>query len=184
MIAGPFEVVQHAALTPPFTEELRRLFDAEYLADFGNWDPEQPYGYASHDVHLVARAGADIVGHVGWGRRTISVGVMDVDIAGVGGVLVAGDARGARLGERLMHAAHRSMLDAGGIQFGYLGCREEVVPFYRACGWRRVTVAERSVSQEGHAVQAPPGQPLLILPISSSPGDWPAGSIDLCGRAW
>lgn len=183
-MTGSIEVVEHAAVSPPLVDELRRLFDAEYLADCGDWDPEGPYGYASHDVHVVARVGADIVGHVGWARRTISVGVADVVIAGVGGVLVAADTRGARLGERLMHAAHQSMLATGDIQFGYLGCREAVVPFYSACGWQRISAGERSVSRTGQAVESSPGHPLLILPVSSPFGDWPVGTIDLRGRAW
>lgn len=88
--ACSIEAVQHAALTPPLIAELRTVFDAEYLADSGEWDPELPYGYASHDLHLIARADGEIVGHVGWGRRAISVGSSTVEIAGIGGVLVAG----------------------------------------------------------------------------------------------
>ncbi|WP_230854929.1 GNAT family N-acetyltransferase [Arthrobacter terrae] len=99
-------------------------------------------------------------------------------------MLVSENARGFGLGERLLRAAHRSMLEAEGIQFGYLGCRETVVPFYRSCGWQRISVCERSVSREGRVVEDPPGQPLLILPIASSLSDWPTGVVDLRGRAW
>lgn len=178
------EVVPHGALTPQLGGELRRLFDTEYLATFGGWDQEQPYGYASHDVHLIARMGDVVVGHVGWARRHIAVGRSGVEIAGVGGVLISQRARGKRLGEHLMHAARRSMLDAEGIQFGYLGCREEVVPFYRACGWHRISVVERSISRDGSAIEDPPGQPLLIMPVESALDEWPEGTVDLRGRAW
>lgn len=178
------DVVQHGALTPRLSGELRRLFDAEYLETFGEWDPEQPYGYAPHDVHLIARADDNVVGHAGWARRGIAVGDGVIEIAGVGGVLILKGARGARLGERLMHAAGRSMLDVVGIHFGYLGCREEVVPFYRACGWHRISVAECSVSRDGSVIEDPAGQPLLILPVESALDDWPLGMIDLRGRAW
>lgn len=68
------ETVPHALLTARDLEGLRALFDAEYLADFGAWDPELPYGYAPHDVHIVARVGSEVVGHVGWQRRVIGVG--------------------------------------------------------------------------------------------------------------
>lgn len=73
---------------------LRLLFDSEYLGAFGAWDPEQPYGYAAHDVHIIARVGDRIVGHVGWARREISVGTEIVEVAGVGGVLIAKEMRG------------------------------------------------------------------------------------------
>ena len=29
---------------------LREFFDSEYREDFGEWDPQQPYGYALHDL--------------------------------------------------------------------------------------------------------------------------------------
>ncbi len=184
MTPGVIYVVLHGALTPRLRGELRRLFDAEYLATFGEWDSEQPYGYAPHEVHLIARVGGDVVGHVGWARRHVAVGDSGVEIAGVGGVLISQGARGERLGEQLMHTARRSMLDAGGIRFGYLGCREEVVPFYRACGWHRISAAERSISRDGCAREDPPGQPLLITPVESALDEWPAGRVDLRGRAW
>ena len=178
------EAVPHEALNSSDLAGLARLFDAEYLADFGPWDPAQPYGYAPHDVHVIARSGAGVVGHAGWGRREITVGGEHVVIAGAGGVLAEPVARGQRLGERLMTALAQSMADAGGIDFGYLGCREEVVPFYEACGWHRISAAERSIGRDGAPVEDPPGQPLLILPIASPRAAWPTGLVDLRGRAW
>lgn len=88
-------------------------------------------------------------------------------------------ARGTRLGEQLMHAAHRSMLDTEGIQFGDLGCREEVVPFYRACGWHRISVVECTISRAGSAIEDPLGQPLLIMPVESALDEWPARSASM-----
>lgn len=178
------EVVAHSALTVGDVTDLRRLFDQEYLHDFGSWDPNQPYGYAPHDLHVIARSADGVVGHVGWACRAIDVGGTEVVIAGVGGVLISERARGERLGKRLMSSATQSMLDAGGIDFGYLGCREEVVPFYRSCGWSRVLAAERSIGRDGLLVIDLPGQPLLVLPIASELAAWPAGTIDLRGRAW
>ncbi|MGQ3384199.1 GNAT family N-acetyltransferase [Glutamicibacter sp. TV12E] len=177
-------VVAHGELTAENVNELRRLFDQEYLHDCGSWNPYQPYGYAPHDFHVIARSVDSVVGHVGWARRTIGVGNAEWVIAGVGGVLISECARGEQLGKRLMTSAAQSMLEAGGIDFGYLGCREEVVPFYRSCGWSRVMAAERSIGRDGLAVDDPPGQPLLVLPIVSELSAWPAGTIDLRGRAW
>lgn len=71
-------VVAHSALTSGDINDLRRLFDQEYLQDFGSWDPNQPYGYARHDFHVIARSAAGGVGHVGWARRIIGVGSTEV----------------------------------------------------------------------------------------------------------
>lgn len=128
------DVISHDRLTVQDVARLRALFDAEYHAHFGAWDPDQPYGYAPHDVHIIARRGASVVGHVGWERRVIGVGTADVTVAGVGGVLISPRARGDRVGARLMVRATESMAAAGDVRFGYLGCREEVVPFYESCG--------------------------------------------------
>lgn len=178
------EIVAHEELTSSDLEGLRRLFDAEYLDDFGEWDPDMPYGYAPHAVHVIARRGGGIVGHVGWARRTIAVGSGEIEIGGVGGVLISDVVRGERVGSRLMGAAAESMKVANGVAFGYLGCREEVVSFYASCGWTRISAAERSIDTSGRPREDPPGQPLLILPVEDEVADWPVGAVDLRGRAW
>ncbi|PQZ57391.1 MULTISPECIES: GNAT family N-acetyltransferase [unclassified Microbacterium] len=176
--------VPHESLTRNDLARLRALFDAEYFSEFGVWDPDQPYGYAPHDFHLIARLGDDVVGHVGWARRTIGVGAAEVVVAGVGGVLISPRARGRRAGARLMAHAAASMADSGDIEFGYLGCREEVVAFYESCGWHRVSAAEHSMDRAGQPTTQPPGLPILTLALDSPPRRWPEGTIDLRGRAW
>lgn len=81
-------VVRDGELSRADLAGLQSLFDHEYLADYGTWSPESPYGYAGHDVHVIVRNGGTVVGHVGWARRVIGVGDREVVIAGVGGVLV------------------------------------------------------------------------------------------------
>lgn len=178
------QVVAHDELTTSDLTELRRLFDAEYQAEFGEWDPDMPYGYAPHDVHVFAWRNGRVVGHVGWARRTVGVGGDEIEIAGVGGVLISDDVRGERVGSRLMGSVADSMKAAGSIAFGYLGCREEVVSFYISCGWTRISVGERSIDRSGRPIEDPPGQPLLVLPVEDEIAAWPVGAVDLRGRPW
>ena len=178
------EVLAQGAPDPAALAALRTLFDSEYLCGFGPWDPDQPYGYAPHEVHVIARSADEVVGHVGWARRVIGVGGTPTTIGGVGGVLVAARARGLGLGASLMHRAAQAMADHGDIDFGYLGCREEVVPFYASCGWHRVLAPERLVGRDGTPVEEAPGQPLMVLPVGRAFAEWPSGTIDLRGRAW
>ncbi|MFF1538450.1 GNAT family N-acetyltransferase [Microbacterium sp. NPDC058269] len=184
MTTFSIDTVPHDRLTANDLARLREHFDAEYFAEFGAWDPDQPYGYASHDLHVIARLGDVVVGHVGWARRTIGVGAAEAVIAGVGGVLISPHARGQRAGARLLERAAASMTEAGGIEFGYLGCREEVVAFYESCGWHRVSAAEHSIDRAGQPTTQPPGPPILTLALGSPPRRWPEGTIDLRGRAW
>lgn len=84
MVGSALELVRHEELSGVHLDGLRRLFDGEDAREFGDWDPEQPYGNAPHDIHVIARDHRGIVGHVGWARRTIVVGARHVVIAGVG----------------------------------------------------------------------------------------------------
>lgn len=178
------EVLAHDALAGRDLDLLHLLFDREYLEAFGPWGPEQPYGYTGHDTHVIARANdGGIVAHVGWAHRMIGVGETEMRIAGVGGVLVSRGAREGGLGRALMARAAESMAEDGRIDFGYLGCREEVVPFYVSCGWQRIAATEHSLSRAGTPVTVEPGPPLLVLPVADD-RLWPTGSIDLRGRAW
>lgn len=92
------DVIAHDDLIEDDHGGLRALFDSEYLDGSGEWDPEQPYGCASHDFRIIARIDGRIAEHVGWARREVAVGAEAVAIAGIGGVLIADDARGKRLG--------------------------------------------------------------------------------------
>jgi aminoglycoside 2'-N-acetyltransferase I len=84
-----------------------------------------------------------------------------------------------------MERAQEVMRQHAAIDFGYLGCREEVVGFYKACGWTRISVPEVSLSREGGTVtfeQA--GAPILICEATRSLNEWPEGDIDLRGLPW
>ncbi|RCS99215.1 GNAT family N-acetyltransferase [Brevibacterium aurantiacum] len=179
------EVVAHHDLDQPDLARLRGLFDSEYLAEHGQWDPARPYGYSPADFHVIARSGNDVVGHVGFQKRVISVGKNDVLVAGTGGVLVSNTARGAGLGLQLMDRAQESMRNDAAVSFGYLGCRPAVVPFYLSAGWTRIQATER------HTARLDPSQmvesdssPILICPAARTVTDWPEGDIDLHGGPW
>lgn len=175
----------HEGLPSDVQDSLRPLFDAEYSKAFGPWDPSGPYGYSPLDVHVVAAVGGSIVGHVGFQRRTITVGGRAVLVGGTGGVLIAPEHRGTGLGRRLLDRARDAMRDAPSVDFGYLGCREEVVGFYVASGWVRIRVDEHSVPRAQHVSRLhPAGPPILIRSASRPVEEWPDGSVDLRGRAW
>jgi aminoglycoside 2'-N-acetyltransferase I len=177
-------VVAHADLAP-WLADLRRLFDAEYLAEHGPWDPDLPYGYAPAGHHVLGLRDGTVVGHVGLQRRTIGVGRSDVVVAGVGGVLVAAGCRGSGVGRALLDEAAEVARDRVGADVGYLGCREEVVPFYRSCGWSRIVVREHSASRlDGRPVVQEAGPPILLQAACRPIAEWPPGDVDLRGRPW
>ncbi|MFC4140542.1 MULTISPECIES: GNAT family N-acetyltransferase [unclassified Microbacterium] len=176
------QIVRDDALDAESIAAIGALFDREYAAEFGPWTRSAPYGYAPAATRVLAYSGAALVGHVGYQPRTISVGGSAVVIGGVGGVLTAPAARGLGLGARMLHAAQQSMSTE--VEFGYLGCREEVVPFYKSAGWRRMSVRERSLSRLDGAPVVTETDPILIRSAGRPDHDWPAGDIDLLGPPW
>ncbi|NYF14361.1 aminoglycoside 2'-N-acetyltransferase I [Pseudoclavibacter sp. JAI123] len=201
-------VVAHEALTCADLAALRTLFDREYLDEHGPWDPDHPYGYAPASMHAIVHdAAGTVVAHVGFQPREIAVGESSVLVAGTGGVLVDARFRGRGLGELAMSTAQGAMRANPALEFGYLGCREEVVPFYERTGWRRIHVAERSVSRTPATSGVPvtsgtpetsgtpttigtpetileEGAPVLIFPLRRDVRAWPPGPVDLRGRPW
>lgn len=184
-----FRAVLHSDLSRRELECLRDLFDGEYFREHGPWDPDAPYGYAPADVHVVVSSDGRLLGHVGFQLRSIAVGVCDVAVAGTGGVLVRKESRGIGLGAALMRRAQASMRSFGvpgkpKAEFGYLGCRPEVVPFYQATGWRRIDVVECHVSMgekrvskgEGNAFGKGPGDAVGKGPGSAGKGPGDAGN--------
>ncbi|MFC0581966.1 nucleotidyltransferase family protein [Micrococcoides hystricis] len=59
-----------------------------------------------------------------------------------------------------------------------MGCREQVVPFYESCGWKRNLAREKSIGREGEPVVDELGPPILILLIAPLE-TWPGGDVDL-----
>lgn len=149
--------VWHRELTTEQTDQLGQLFDAEYGTDEGPWNPDAPSGYAPAELHVMAVEGGRVVGHVGTQRRMIFVGDREVLVAGTGGVLVTGTGgvlvspshRGQGCGARLLAAAQHAARSIAPADYGYLGCREEPVPFYESCGYKRIEVTERYLPRDG-----------------------------------
>ena len=177
--------VWHDELADEQLTQLGRLFDAEYGTEDGPWNPDAPYGYAPAELHVVAVRDGQTVGHVGIQRRMISVGEHEVLVAGTGGVLVAPPHRASGLGARLLTAAQEATRRMAPAEYGYLGCREEVVPFYEFCGYTRRHLTERCHAHDGSGrVLETTGTPVMVCSGTRDKDTWPRGTVDLRGRPW
>jgi aminoglycoside 2'-N-acetyltransferase I len=184
-VSWHIRVIKHADLSGNDVAAMRILFDREYLSDFGPWTPEAPYGYSPAGVHTLISDGSGLIAHVGFQVRVIDVGGDVVAVAGTGGVLVDESRRGTGLGRQAMQHAQQAMRDESAVEFGYLGCREQVVPFYQSTGWHRIYATERHASRlDLQAVVTSTGSPLLIHPVRNGTAEWPTGDIDLRGAPW
>lgn len=178
------QLVWHRDLTDEQIARLRALFDAEYRDEQGWWDPDQPYGYSPAELHVIATDGPAIAGHVGMQRRTIGVGDREVVVAGTGGVLVSPSTRDGGLGRKLLDRAQQATRTLAPAQFGYLGCRDEIVPFYRACGWTPIDTAQHHRSRLDPSRAVSSTGPQLIRSGTDDVDAWPVGAVDLRGTPW
>lgn len=176
---------RHEDLSMKELAALEELFDSEYLSDYGCWNPEAPYGYSPADFHVLAFQGSVLAAHVGFQRRVILVGTDEILVAGTGGVLVHQRFRGTGLGGRVMRHAQKAMREEAETDFGFLGCRMEVVPFYESAGWVQVHATERCLSRADQtSVIVSQGEPTLICSSTRDASEWPKGDIDLRGTPW
>ncbi|MDN4609589.1 GNAT family protein [Arthrobacter burdickii] len=179
------KVKRHDDLTGPELVVLQQLFDNEYLGDYGQWNADAPYGYSPANFHVLGFQGTVLAAHVGFQRRIITVGAHDVLVAGTGGVLVDKHARGTGFGGRVIRHAAQVMRDKARVNFGFLGCRQEVAPFYESAGWIQVHSRERCLSRlDQTSVLVSEGEPHLICSATRDASQWPQGNIDLRGTPW
>lgn len=175
----------HNDLTTVELDALEALFEGEYRSEFGEWNPDAPYGYSPADTHVLAYRGQTLTAHVGFQRRSISVGTHEVIVAGTGGVLVDEHSRGTGLGTRAMRLAQEVMRDEARVDFGFLGCRREVVPFYESAGWVQIHAIERCLSRiDQMTVVVSEDGPNLVCSGRRHASQWPPGEIDLRGTPW
>lgn len=178
-------VRRHVDLTATELGALESLFDSEYRNEFGPWNPDAPYGYSPAEIHILAFRGQALAGHAGFQPRLIAVGADEVMVAGTGGVLVGERSRGAGLGRRVMRHAQKVMRHQPGVDFGFLGCRREVVPFYVSAGWVQVYAAEHCLSRvDQTSVVVSQDCPNLICSAKREASEWPNGDINLRGTPW
>lgn len=96
-------------LTPADYADMAALFDSENAGEWGPWDPKQGHGYAPGELHALARRDGQLLGYAGTG-----------------------------VGRKVLLALQDTSSSCAPADFGFLGCREEVVPFYESCGYARI----------------------------------------------
>lgn len=158
-------------------EERRALFEwGEDLFGLGTlkirWRPKE--------LHFVVESAGRAVSHVGVLRHTIAVGERRVTVGGVGGVITRGDAQGSGYASLALERAATFMRDELDVEFGFLFCRDPLVPFYERHGWHLID-APVTVSQD----EDPP----LVMPLNSmvlpfARRQWPQGPVNLESLPW
>lgn len=128
---------------------------------------------------LVTDESGELVSYTGVIVRTAYFDEADVLVGGIGGVATHPDQRGRGYAPLGMGRALDFLLSRGAA-FGLLVCRDELVDYYVALGWRLF---------HGTVINTQFGEPEIFTFNNVMVGDLnsPApttGTIDLCGPAW
>jgi len=164
--------------------DMAALFDSEYAEDWGPWNPKHGYGYARGELHSFARVDGELVGYAASARRFVGVGMGEVVVAGIGGVVTGAAARGQGIGREVVSALQDAMRGLAPADFGLLGCRTEVVPFYQSCGFALLHSVIRDISPIDAMTVIESQGPTLVCAGLRPIEAWPAGIIDLRGLPW
>jgi aminoglycoside 2'-N-acetyltransferase I len=93
-------------------------------------------------------------------------------------------ARGQGIGREVIFALQEAMRGLAPADFGLLGCRKEVVPFYQSCGFSRIESVIRDISPRDAMTVIESDGPTLICAGTRSVEAWPEGIVDLRGLPW
>lgn len=147
-----------------------------------SWAGAQP------EVRVTAHDESGVTAHAGVRRMFVQVGdsafAEDQLVGATGMVAVRPDLQGSGLGGRLT-AAIRRVLEDMRVPFGLLETGEDVMGYYERHGWcplpRTVGYYNGFTANEPARVIAQ-DHGWLVLPVTRSIGEWPAGAISWNGQ--
>jgi GNAT superfamily N-acetyltransferase len=157
-------------------DENRQIEAVDRLAFAGS---EDDLDWASGEWLAVGKLAGQIVCITGILKRRIQVGEMALDVGGISGVATHPDHQRHGFGSLLLQRAAEFMGADLHVDFGFLVCGKQTIPFYSKLGWE-VVEAEMVFDFRG-AKRLFQGT-IMVLPLGEK--CWPAGRIDLCGAPW
>lgn len=144
-------------------------------------DDDDPFGVSEAGLtwlpkqeHFAIRRDGRLVAHTGLVTLPLSVGPVETQVVGFGGVVVAPGLRGHGLA-RLVVTSALEHARTMGPQYGLLFCRPHLVSLYQRLGWRTL--------QEDVQVEQPDGP--VVMPLRSlwvplhDGAQWPVGPVRL-----
>lgn len=144
----------------------------------------QSYWGSPPTWRLCLQDGDELIAHTGFGERRIRVGTTEVSIAGIGAVAVHPRMQRCGLGRALFAELHRFLVERMRVDFGFLECREAIVPFYVSAGFTRFDQIVHCLDPDSGRWEDSVG-PKMVLPACQPLTAWPAGErIDLRGMPW
>ena len=175
--------ILEAELTPDLESDIQRML-VESFPEYVDFFSTNSYWGSKPEYRLIAmNSGSQPVAHLEFGLRTIMVGGVSFEIAGIGAVAVHPGHQGRKLGREMFAQLREFLLQNSNADFGFLGCREEVVGFYSAAGLERVHQSVHNLNPDSLEWETYHG-PTMVMPVHKSMHEWRDGLIHLNWMPW
>jgi len=164
--------------------QIRDLLTAAFPNHTSLWRERDFWGGPLEYRLLLRDISGRLVGHLGFANRLIEVDGQRIKIAGIGAVAILPEAQGLGWGRRLIAQLATHLRAEADVEFGFLQCRDVVVPFYERLGFCRIAQLVRSFDPQQLRWQTDDAA-ALILPVTAGIDRWPRdGIVDLMGMPW
>lgn len=163
---------------------VKELTEAERQRLFG-WGQnifgveDNKYTWRPKDLHIILDVDGEAASHVGLIEQTVTVAGKPVRVAGVGGIVTAGEMHGRGYAQKAMRYAEKVMCEELKVKFGLLICLDRLKPFYERQNWQLLKEPVEFDQPSGKMVS-----PLNVMVLPCKAETWPAGTVDLCSLPW
>jgi GNAT superfamily N-acetyltransferase len=172
--AMTFDIRQVTVLTESDRQRLfgwgADIFGVEHLQL--SWRPNR-------DWRFILLVDTQPVSHVAVLKHSILVADQPLRVGGIGGVVTIPHAQGQGYAQALLDRVEQFLCGELHVDFGFLFCRDRLVPFYAQRGWQPIANLV-CIDQPAGSIDAP--LPVMVYPCQGEA--FPAGTVVLNSLPW
>ncbi len=178
-----WKLIPEPELSPTLEADIQRMLVASF-PEYVDFFTANSYWGSKPEFRLIAVENSQPVAHLEFGYRRITVEDISFEIAGIGAVAIHPAHQGKKLGKAMFAHLKEYLLHHSSVDFGFIGCHDEVAGFYASSGFTRVHQSVHSLNPDSQKWETFHG-PTLIMPIHKTLKEWNSkGMIHLHGMPW
>lgn len=178
-----WKLIPEPELSPTLEADIQKMLVAAF-PEYVDFFTANSYWGSKPEFRLIAEEKSQLIAHLEFGYRQITVENVSFEIAGIGAVAIHPDHQGKKLGKAMFAQLREYLLKNSNVDFGFIGCHDEVAEFYASSGFTRVHQSVYSLNPDSQTWETFHG-PTLIMPIHKPLQAWKSdGLIHLHGMPW
>lgn len=178
-----WKLIPEPELSPTLEADIQKMLVAAF-PEYVDFFTANSYWGSKPEFRLIAEEKSQPIAHLEFGYRQITVENVSFEIAGIGAVAIHPDHQGKKLGKAMFAQLREYLLKNSNVDFGFIGCHDDVAGFYASSGFTRVYQSVYSLNPDSQTWETFHG-PTLIMPIHKPLKAWNAnGLIHLNGMPW